>query len=222
MNFKKVIQEYGYPIISKEIANKVHGAKPGNTRWQQLHGVYTNPKTGQLSTHFNCKKYKYLLDADFKISDQCCDIMKKRPSRDYEKQSGKKPILGLMAEESTKRKRDYMKTGCNAFNKHRPQSQPMGFWTSQDVLEYLYTYGIPYANVYGEILKDDNGKYYTTGCHRTGCIFCGFGCHLEKEPNRFQMLKKSHPKLWEYCMKPIENGGLGMGKVMEYINIPIE
>lgn len=222
MNFKKVIQEYGYPIISKEIANKVHGAKPGNTRWQQLHGVYTNPKTGQLSTHFNCKKYKYLLDADFKISDQCCDIMKKRPSCDYEKQSGKKPILGLMAEESSKRKRDYMKTGCNAFDKHRPQSQPMGFWTSQDVLEYLYTYKTPYAEVYGEILKDDNGRYYTTGCHRTGCIFCGFGCHLEKEPNRFQMLKESHPKLWEYCMKPIEDGGLGMREVMEYINVPIE
>lgn len=53
-------------------------------------------------------------------------------------------------------------------------------------------------------------------------FFCGFGCHLEKEPNRFQMLKQTHPKLWEYCMKPIESGGLGMRNVMEYISVPIE
>lgn len=190
-NFKRVIQEYGYPIVSKEVANKVHGAKPGNTRWQQLHGTYIDNNTGKLST------------------------------LQYEKQTGKKPILGLMAAESQKRKADYMKTGCNAFEKERPQSQPMGFWTEQDVLQYLYEKKIPYASVYGDIVLED-GKYRTTGCNRTGCIFCGFGCHLEKEPNRFQMLKQTHPKLWEYCMKPIESGGLGMRKVMEYINVPIE
>lgn len=162
-----------------------------------------------------------MLDADFKISDQCCAVMKKRPSLQYEKQTGKKPILGLMAAESQKRKTDYMKTGCNAFEKERPQSQPMGFWTEQDVLQYLYEKKIPYASVYGDIVLED-GKYRTTGCNRTGCIFCGFGCHLEKEPNRFQMLKQTHPKLWEYCMKPIESGGLGMRNVMEYINVPIE
>lgn len=103
-NFKSVIQEYGYPIVSKEVANKVHGAKPGNTRWQQLHGTYIDNNTGKLSTHYNYKKWEYLLDADFKISDQCCAVMKKRPSLQYEKQTGKKPILGLMAAESQKRK----------------------------------------------------------------------------------------------------------------------
>lgn len=221
MNFKKVIQEYGYPIVSKEIANKVHGAKPGNTRWHQMHGTYVDPNTGKLSAHFNYKKWEFLLNADFKISDQCCSIMKKRPSLEFEKKSGKKPILGLMAAESKKRKRDYMKTGCNAFDKERPQSQPMGFWTEQDVLQYLYEKKIPYASVYGDIVLED-GKYRTTGCNRTGCVFCGFGCHLEKEPNRFQMLKKTHPKLWEYCMKPIENGGLGMREVMDFIDVPVE
>lgn len=222
MNFKKVVQTYGYPIISKEIANKVHGAKPGNTRWQQLHGTYINPKTGELSTHYNHKKYQYLLDADFLISDQCCTVMKKRPARKYEKKTGKMPILGLMAAESSKRKSDYMKTGCNAYSKEHPQSQPMGFWTEQDVLHYLYDTKIPYASVYGDIVLSDTGKYSTTGCNRTGCIWCGFGCHLEKEPNRFQMLKQTHPKLWEYCMKPLDNGGMGIGKVMEYIGVPVE
>ena len=47
-NFKKVVQKYGYPVISKEVANKVHYAKPGNTRWRQLHGEYINPKTASF------------------------------------------------------------------------------------------------------------------------------------------------------------------------------
>ena len=59
----------------------------------------------------------------------------------------------------------------------------------------------------------------TTGEKRTGCVFCAFGAHLEKSPNRFQRLKQSHPKLWEYCMKPIEEHGLGMRKVLEFIGV---
>lgn len=98
----------------------------------------------------------------------------------------------------------------------------MSFWTEQDVLEYLHRFKIPYASVYGEIKQDENGKYYTTGCNRTGCIFCGFGAHLEKEPNRFQQLKQTHPKIWEYCMKPCDCGGLGMREVLEYIGVKVE
>ena len=222
MNFKEVITKYGYPIISKDVANKVAGAKPGNTRWQQLHGEYVNPKTGQLSSMYNYKRWEYLLDADFKISDKCCTIMKKRPSEKYEKETGLHPYLGLMACESVKRRNDYLKTGCNAFSKKRSQSQPMGFWTDQDVLKYLHDYNIPYASPYGEIRQDKNGKYYTTGCRRSGCLFCGLGCQTEKEPNRFQQLKQTHPKLWEYCMKPLEENGLGLQKVLDYINVKTE
>ena len=93
----------------------------------------------------------------------------------------------------------------------------MSFWTEQDVLEYISLTGISYAQVYGEIIKDKDGKYHTTKCDRTGCVFCGFGCHLEKEPNRFQRLKETHPKLWEYCMRDWDKGGLGMKNVLEYI-----
>ena len=73
-----------------------------------------------------------------------------------------------------------------------------------------------------KLSKIKNGKYYTTGENRTGCIFCGFGCHLENEPNRFQRLKKTHPKLWKYCMKEWNDGGLGMKKVLDYVNVKIE
>ena len=90
------------------------------------------------------------------------------------------------------------------------------------VLEYLYTYQVPYASVYGEIVRTDRGGWTTTGEKRTGCVFCAFGAHLEKAPNRFQRLKITHPKLWDYCMRPWEEHGLGMRQVLEYIGIPVE
>ena len=127
-----------------------------------------------------------------------------------------------MACESRMRKTAWLKNGCNAFDSKRPISQPMSFWTEQDVLRYLKEFNIPYASVYGEIKQDESGKYYTTDCKRTGCVFCGFGCHLEKEPNRFQRLKQTHPKLWNYCMKPWDEGGLGMKEGLDYIGVKYE
>lgn len=78
---------------------------------------------------------------------------------------------------------------------------------------------IPIASIYGDIISDDKGKIQTTGVARTGCIFCCYGCHLEKEPNRFQRLKITHPKIYEYCMKSTADGGLGLKDVLDFIGV---
>ena len=124
---------------------------------------------------------------------------------------------------------DVLKKRCNAFESDRPMSTPMSFWTEQDVLMYLKTYNVPYCSVYGNIITDTRtGKLRTTGCSRTGCYACMFGCHLEKPENRFQMMKRTHPKLYNYCINGGEfvDGiwqpnklGLGLGKVLDYIGV---
>ena len=227
MNFRKVIETYGYPIISKEVSKRVHWGKRyieegkvGYWAYQSLtQPVFT--KDGKRSP-YDEHKYGYLLDAPFKASDNCCKIMKKDTAHKYGKQTGRKPIIATMAYESQLRKMAWLKNGCNSFDATNPVSTPMSFWTEQDVLRYIKESNIPYASVYGDIKQDKNGKYYTTGCNRTGCVFCGFGCHLEKEPNRFQMLKQTHPQLWNYCMKPWDEGGLGMKEVLDYIGVKYE
>ena len=227
MNFRKVIETYGYPIISKEVSKRVHWGKRyieegkvGYWAYQSLtQPVFT--KDGKRSP-YDKHKYGYLLDAPFKASDNCCKIMKKDTAHKYGKQTGRKPIIATMAYESQLRKMAWLKNGCNSFDATNPVSTPMSFWTEQDVLRYIKESNIPYASVYGDIKQDKNGKYYTTGCDRTGCVFCGFGCHLEKEPNRFQRLKQTHPKLWSYCMKPLDEGGLGMKEVLDYIGVKYE
>ena len=148
--------------------------------------------------------------------------MKKNPAKRFNKSSGRVPIIGTMACESKQRKTEWLHNGCNAFNKGEPSSQPISFWTENDVLEYLYRFDVPYPSVYGEICIKEDGYYYTSGYQRTGCVFCAYGCHLEKEPNRFQRLKQTHSNLWEYCMKPVSEGGLGMKEVLEFIGVKIE
>lgn len=227
ITFKDVILTKGYPIVSKEVSQIIeegrkYDEKTGKYayRIKQLNGERID-RNGKLSG-FNYSKWKFLLDAPYKISDKCCKEMKKKPAHRFEKESGLKPVLGTMTVESRLRKQQWIRNGCNSFDDKKPQSKPLSFWTEQDILEYLKRFNIPYASIYGKILQDEKGKYYTTGCDRTGCIFCGFGCHLEKEPNRFQRLKETHPKQWEYCMRPVEEGGLGMREVLEYIGVKVD
>jgi len=213
MNFRKVIETYGYPLVSKEVAKRVYeyhraeqkGTLESSLAYKEFNGIRKAPNG---MSFYNKSKWRFLVDAPFKMSHRCCDIMKKHPVKKYEKDTGRKPIIATMTCESKARKTAWLKNGCNAYESKRPTSQPMSFWTEQDVLQYIKENNLPYASVYGDIVEDKNGKLKTTGCDRTGCVFCAFGCHLEKEPNRFQTLKLTHPKLWEYCMKDFSGGGL--------------
>lgn len=57
------------------------------------------------------------------------------------------------------------------------------------------------APVYGQIVGNECEGLHCTGCRRTGCIFCGFGAHLEKPGNeRFIRPAETHPRQYEYCI----------------------
>ena len=191
----------------------------------------------KFGARYNLEKWSPLLTVDFKISHECCTSMKKRPVKKYEKETGRAPIIGTLAEESFMRINAWLKHGCNAFDAARPTSQPLSFWTEQDILQYIKNKELPIASVYGEIITtgqismfpDDIPELCCTGCNRTGCTFCGFGVHSEKGETRFQRLKRTHPRLWEYCIsggaydpedglwKPNKQG-LGLGHVFDTLN----
>lgn len=264
MRFDQVIKKYGYPIISKDVSEKIRkgrkNIRDGNysLRLCQLgvkRGEYGTVDRGEYDydgavegSKFSCKKYRPLLDVDFLISDECCGIMKKEPMQKFEEKTGKRPILGQLTEESMKRETAWIKTGCNAFDAKKPQSNPIAFWTSQDCLEYVKKYNLEIPSVYGDVVYaedpeqirwgdtvpemtdldgDEQRKLTTTGCKRTGCIFCAFGAHCNDD-TRFVDLKRTHPRLYEYCIGGGEYNdegvwqpskeGLGMGHVFEKLN----
>ena len=222
MSFRKVIETYGYPLISKEVSLYIQTARNNPNGKVAQKFVPNNPHDLKYGMSYSMVQWNDLKDSDIPISNMCCSVMKKKPAKKFEKETGLHPITAMMAAESRLRRNSWLKNGCNAFDSKRPISNPMSFWTEQDVLQYLVKYNVPYASVYGDIVTDTKGKLKTTKCDRTGCVFCGFACHSEKEPNRFQRLKVTHPKLWEYCMKDWDLGGLGMKNVLEYIDVKIE
>lgn len=249
MRFDEVIKKYGYPIISKLVSEAIENTrkniakgKTDTVRYKQLHGEYMTTD-GTRKSLFDKSKYEPLLYSNIPISDKCCTVMKKSPARQYERTTGRKPILAQLACESQKRTNAWLNSGCNGFDLAYPQSNPMAFWLENDVLWYIKEEQIPIASVYGEIVYADQpdqlriedfglGGYgaeelTTTGCDRTGCIFCAFGCHLEDVP-RFQRLKETHPRQYEYCIGGGEYGedgmwkpnkqGLGMGHIFDELN----
>ena len=211
--FTQVIGEHGYPIISKEVAHRLYYARRGSA-WavQHMRGFDKNGSYSFFNQRFI--KWRFLLEAPFPISARCCDVMKKKPFHRYVRETGNRTITGTMACESVLRQNTYLKYGCNAFSKKEPTSQPMSFWLEQDVLRYLQMTRIPYSLIYGDIVEE-SGKLVTTGAHRTGCMFCMFGLHLEKQPNRFQRMALTHPKQHNFCVNK-----LGCGKVLDYIGVP--
>lgn len=218
-NFKQVILEKGYPYPSKKLSAIISLAQHGGeAALKRCRGEYYT-KNGTYSNYNMPKKYRYLVDSPYKFSDYCCDIMKKQPVKRYEHETGNVPFLGIMANESKMRELTWLKNGCNAFDIKRPQSMPLSFWTEQDILEYHYMKGNNIAAEYGEIKRDENGKYYTTGVSRTGCMFCMFGLANEKSPNRFEQMRVNYPKQYDYCMKSVSEGGLGMGELIDFLGL---
>ena len=244
MRFDEVLKTYGYPIISKKVSKGIDRYRKGAT-WavnamNGKHCVTGEPCEFQKDRY---GKWKPITETSFMISDKCCAVMKEAPLQKFARQTGKKPITALLATESYRRAQAWLRTGCNAFDSKNPMSKPMSFWTEQDVLQYIKKYNIPIASVYGEVVYKEEPEQMrveefgiencgteslcTTGCDRTGCVFCAFGAHNDKE-SRFERLKETHPRQYQYCIgggEYDENGvwkpnkqGLGMGHVFDELN----
>lgn len=202
-------------------------------RAKQLFGV----KCEDFGSMYDRSKYLFMLNAPFEVSDKCCKVMKKQPMHQYNKDTGRVPFTAQMASESKLRTSQWLQNGCNGFDLKIPTSNPMSFWTEQDVLLYIKENNLPICSVYGEVVTDyeamgqcenqmsfaDFGIFdkerpllKTTGCQRTGCVLCGFGCHLEKE-SRFLRLKETHPK-FHNLLYILKNNGVTYAEAIDWVN----
>lgn len=225
MNFRQVIEKYGYPLISKQQAQYIYEYR--HAKSERMKAYRTRGGFGSVA-----QKYLFMLDAPFETTHHCCSIMKKNPAKKYEKETGKKPIIGTMASESYVRAQKWVQQGCNAYENNRPVSNPISFWTEQDIYQYIKERNLKICSVYGEIVEVGQNENYeqlslfdetnqnrltTTGCSRTGCVFCLFGCCNENWDN-LRRLKITHNNIYNYLMKPTSEGGLGYKEIIDYMN----
>mgnify|MGYP003373766292 FL=1 len=242
----QILQEYGFPVISKKIAGRIetlqrpteknktvrhaiitgecgaqgHYAKNSRMKlpqkWLELFAGYENENEGA--------NYKI---APFKVSNKCCLYMKEKPCDKWAKEHNSRPFLGLMASEGGQREDALVEHGCNYFGKGVIRSAPFAPFLRQDLLQLAIDLDAPVPDIYGEIARKPDGTLYTTKAQRTGCSMCGFGIHMEKRPHRFDQLRERNLKEWEFwmyrcCTDPATGEKYGWGRVLDYIGVEWE
>lgn len=246
----KILQEEGFPVLSKRIANKINTlANPTEKNKTVRHAIITGEcgELGHFATNSKMqlpKSYLKLfggLDAEgralgykapegFKVSHMCCYYLKEAPCDNWAKEHNSVPFLGLMASEGGQRADALEEHGCNYFGKTTARSAPFAFYYHSDVVHLAVDLGVHIPEIYGDVViseeKNEFGdyEYSTTGEQRTGCSMCGFGIQLETRPHRFDRLYERSPKEWEFWMNNCctdDNGEkYGWGRVLDYIGIP--
>lgn len=149
----KVIREFGWPVLSKEVAGKIsHIQHPTPDNATVRHAIITGETGAQggYRTESKMQLAKWILkrfggadpegrelgyeEADFFVSDKCCYYLKEKPCDDYHNETGRWPYMGLMASEGGRREKALAVNGCNYISKNTRRSCPFATFLRQDIL----------------------------------------------------------------------------------------
>lgn len=111
----------------------------------------------------------------------CCDTQKKRPQ---DKIEGNYKIIGIRAEESSKRKK---RGRINIWN-NKTNYHPIFYWKEWEIWEFIEKYNLPYCHLY----DDPN-------CNRIGCCICPFQKDIERKNSM-----KQYPGYWKAYKKALK------------------
>lgn len=152
-NKTRVIQDFGWPVISKEVAGKIsHLQHPTEDNATVRHAIVTGETGAQGGYQTESKmqlKQRWLklfagadpegaelgyAAAEFLVSDRCCYYLKEKPCDDYHKETGRWPYMGLMASEGGRREKALAVNGCNYISKNTRRSAPFATFYRDDIL----------------------------------------------------------------------------------------
>lgn len=174
----------GVPLWSKKYASKYRQwYRTGNEA--HLRGI---PPT-------IVSQMRSLKERDIKVSDKCCDRLKKDPLKAYRKLTGSiGSLTGTRAQESQNRRLAYIQRGALYITKGHLVANPLVHWSREEIEGYLNKHDC------WPILPESGG---------TGCVTCMFGCHLQ-DKHAMDRLKLDNPKMHQVAMEQ-----WGFGAAME-------
>lgn len=169
-NKQKLIQEFGFPVLSKEIARKIELLQNPTPNNKTIRHAIVTGETGEyggFQKHSKMKLAQKWLEkfggleneeegvnyqiAPFKVSSKCCYYLKEKPCSDWAKEHNCVPYLGLMASEGGRREKSLMLNGCNYFGKGTIRSAPFAIFNRQDLLQLALDLKVPVPEIYGSI-----------------------------------------------------------------------
>lgn len=163
----EIKEKYGSPCFSKQQDDWIDRYQRGSRCKSIVERINGVNKDGTSTMYkLNNKARRLLLSGELhRVSPKCCTYLKKKPARNYEKESGLKPILGIRGE-SIGRKSKY--TAC--LNK-KGTFTPLWDMTDDMLEEYIKRYNIEVPKVYKYVKR--------TGC--AGCVYGTWKHDTEKE-----------------------------------------
>lgn len=204
VSFWWVVEEYGWPLLGKTFG--VGGVAHKSSREKFFDELAAS---GEL-------KGAYKIQSEVPISSACCTFLKERPSKKLQKEMGVDCVfLGILASESRQRMFNFLEYGEYYWTKSDKmhKTHPLAIWTDDDIWAYIKKYNLPYAKLYDMGYYDDFGNWIHH--KRNGCMFCGMD--LKFKHNHLSIMRRTHPKQWEFLMKK-----RGLGKVLMSLRFAID
>lgn len=197
---KELWKKIGVPLLSKQLGYKFRKfASHGEGRMSEA-----------VPADFRDTFHK-LKAAGLKITDQCCDELKKKPLKKWAKENKVGGFFtGVRAGESMLRRMTWIRFGSmyeSTYHGKKWICNPLSFWTKEDIDRYIQENKIEFHRP-----KTIRGG--------SGCVACMFGCHLaaaEGSPNALQQLAIANPKLHQVALDE-----WGYREVLDLLEIPYE
>jgi 3'-phosphoadenosine 5'-phosphosulfate sulfotransferase (PAPS reductase)/FAD synthetase len=196
---KSLWARIGVPLWSKMLAYKYR--------------QFVSSKSGRMPSHVPedlHEQFRRAKEKGLKITEECCKHLKKIPMKKWDETVGVHAhFTGVRCAESRARRLAWIT--CGALYRSSKLdlwiSNPLAFWTDQDVATYLKINSI-------EVIRPD------TLSGGSGCVTCLFGSRsraLAGEKNSMQDLKTRNPKMWKEALD-----AWGYRPVLDELGIPYE
>lgn len=186
INIKKMLEEKGYPFKSKDHSTKVYLFQNGSN-CKSINSYISRGNFGCPK----CLKYQFNNDFKLKISPQCCNELKKKPFKSYQKESGKTiAMTGMRKEEGGQR----TTLNCAVVEDDRLiKFHPLAV-VSDDWEEWLIKkYSIKLCKLY----------YPPYSFIRTGCKGCPYSINLQKQLDVMDKYFPNEKKQCEMIWQPV-------------------
>ena len=195
VHITKMLKKYGYPFKSKTHAHVVRIYQNSGIGKNVKAYLYGTKKNGEKSS-VKCPKkliYQFTEENKLKISDRCCDKLKKEVAKRYQRENGIDiPIIALRMAEGGQRKRQ---NGCVVFDRDNrvKKFKPINPCTDEWCDWFIEKHNIKLCKLY----------YPPFNFKRTGCAGCPFALDLQDQLNIMKELLPIDYKRSMYIWKPV-------------------